>query len=70
MRLSHPMSVDLYLDKTVTAAKLVVVRMMGGAGYWTYGLERLRALAAAAVRAWSWCPATTAGTKASRRSRP
>jgi len=45
MRLSHPLSVDLYLDKTVAGAKLVVVRMMGGSGYWTYGLERLRALA-------------------------
>ncbi len=44
MRLSHPMSVDLYLDKTVAGARLVVVRMMGGAGYWSYGLERLRAL--------------------------
>ena len=46
-QLSHPMSVDLYLEKTVAAAKLVVVRAMGGAGYWPYGLERLRALARA-----------------------
>jgi cobaltochelatase CobN len=45
MRLSHPLSVDLYLDKTAAKAKLVVVRMMGGAGYWSYGLDRLRALA-------------------------
>ena len=45
MRLSHPMSVDMYLDRTLAQARLVVVRMMGGAGYWTYGLERLRALA-------------------------
>ncbi len=44
-RLSHPMSVDLYLEKTVATAKLVVVRMMGGAGYWPYGLDELRALA-------------------------
>ncbi|HET7714648.1 MAG TPA: cobaltochelatase subunit CobN [Bauldia sp.] len=47
MRLAHPMSVDLYLDKTAAAAQLVVVRMMGGAGYWSYGLDRLRALARA-----------------------
>ena len=39
------MSVDLYIEKTVAHAKLVVVRMMGGAGYWPYGLDRLRALA-------------------------
>ena len=45
MRLAHPLSVDLYLEKTLRRAKLVVVRMMGGVGYWPYGLERLRALA-------------------------
>ena len=39
------MSVDLYVEKTAARAKLVVVRMMGGAGYWPYGLDRLRALA-------------------------
>jgi cobaltochelatase CobN len=46
-KLSHPLSVDLYLEKTVTAAKLVVVRAMGGIGYWPYGLEQLRAMARA-----------------------
>jgi len=46
-RLAHPMSVDLYMEKTASAARLVAVRMMGGAGYWPYGLERLRALARA-----------------------
>ncbi len=45
MRLSHPLSVDLYLEKTLASAKLVVVRMMGGVGYWPYGLDQLRALA-------------------------
>ncbi|MCR4281602.1 MAG: cobaltochelatase subunit CobN, partial [Bauldia sp.] len=44
-RLAHPLSVDLYLEKTAANAKLVVVRMMGGASYWPYGLEQLRALA-------------------------
>ena len=46
-RLAHPLSVDLYLETTVADAKLVVVRMMGGIGYWPYGMERLRALARA-----------------------
>ncbi len=44
-RLSHPLSVDLYVEKTLSAARLVVVRLMGGHGYWPYGIERLRALA-------------------------
>jgi cobaltochelatase CobN len=48
MRLVHPMSVDLYVERTVAGARLVVVRAMGGAGYWSYGLERLRAAARAA----------------------
>jgi cobaltochelatase CobN len=45
MRLAHPLSVDLFVDKTVAGAKLVVVRLMGGLGYWPHGVERLRALA-------------------------
>ncbi len=47
MRLAHPMSVDLYVEATAAKARIVLVRMMGGSGYWTYGLERLRALARA-----------------------
>ncbi|MBN9023114.1 MAG: cobaltochelatase subunit CobN, partial [Rhizobiales bacterium] len=47
MRLAHPMSVDLFVEATAARARIVLVRMMGGAGYWTYGLERLRALARA-----------------------
>ncbi len=46
-QLAHPLSVDLYLEKTAAGAKLVVVRAMGGAGYWPYGLDRLRALSRA-----------------------
>ncbi|MGZ0190446.1 MAG: cobaltochelatase subunit CobN, partial [Alphaproteobacteria bacterium] len=44
MQLSHNMSVDLYLEKTIAQAKLVIVRLLGGAGYWPYGMEQLRAL--------------------------
>jgi cobaltochelatase CobN len=42
--LKHPYSVDLYLEKTVRHARLVVLRLLGGASYWSYGLERLTAL--------------------------
>lgn len=44
MQLSHNMSIDLYLEKTVAEAKLVIVRLLGGVGYWPYGMEQLRAL--------------------------
>lgn len=47
MQLTHPMSVDLYADKTLSQAKLIIVRVLGGASYWQYGLERLHAVAAA-----------------------
>ncbi|PTW60391.1 cobaltochelatase CobN subunit [Breoghania corrubedonensis] len=41
MALGHPYSVDLYVEKTISHARLVFVRLLGGKGYWPYGLERL-----------------------------
>ena len=41
MQLSHPMSVDVYVDKTIARSRLVVVRVLGGVSYWSYGLEKL-----------------------------
>ncbi len=46
MQLSHNLSVDIYLDEVLRSAKLVVVRLLGGAGYWPYGVEQLQNLAA------------------------
>jgi cobaltochelatase CobN len=43
--LRHPFSVDLYLESVCARAKLVVVRVLGGADYWRYGVDELRALA-------------------------
>ena len=45
LQLKHPYSVDLYVDKTLAHAKLIALRLIGGRGYWPYGLERLTALA-------------------------
>jgi cobaltochelatase CobN len=45
LRLQHPMSVDLYAGKTLAHAKLIVLRLLGGASYWRYGLEQVEALA-------------------------
>ena len=41
MQLGHPMSVDLYVESVVAHARLVVARVLGGAGYWPYGVEQL-----------------------------
>lgn len=38
--LSHPFTVDKYLDDTVTKSRLVIVRILGGQAYWPYGLEQ------------------------------
>jgi cobaltochelatase CobN len=46
-RLAHPLSVDLYLEKTLSGARGILIRLLGGIDYWRYGIEQLRALAAA-----------------------
>lgn len=45
LSLTHPMSVDAYVERTVRHAKLIVVRIIGGETYWPYGLEALHACA-------------------------
>ncbi len=44
MQLRHPMSVDVYLEKTAARARLIVVRALGGASYFSYALQSLHAL--------------------------
>ena len=43
--LRHPVSVDTYLEKTVSGAKAVLVRLIGGEAYWPYGLASLQDMA-------------------------
>ncbi len=38
--LAHPYSVDLYIEKTASRAKLVIIRALGGYRYWQYCLEQ------------------------------
>jgi cobaltochelatase CobN len=45
--LAHPAQIDHYLNATVRQARLVVVRLLGGRGHWSYGLEQLELWAAA-----------------------
>ena len=46
MALGHNLSVDLHAERVLSRARLVVVRLLGGRGYWPYGVERLSALEA------------------------
>jgi len=43
MHLQHPMSVDLHIDACASRSRLVIARVLGGAGYWRYGLEQYAA---------------------------
>jgi cobaltochelatase CobN len=45
LQLKHPMSVDTWVERTGKHAKLIVIRILGGAGYWPYGLEAIHAAA-------------------------
>jgi len=43
MHLQHPMSVDLHVENCASKSKLVIARVLGGTGYWKYGLEQYAA---------------------------
>jgi cobaltochelatase CobN len=46
MALGHHLSVDSWIERTGATSRLIVVRLLGGRGYWTYGVDELVALAA------------------------
>ncbi len=41
LALKHPYSVDLYVERTLAGAKVIVARLLGGRSYWPYGVDRL-----------------------------
>ena len=43
--LKHPVSVDTYVEQTLSDAKAILIRVIGGMPYWDYGLAQVRALA-------------------------
>ena len=43
--LRHHAALDLYLDNTASAARVIIVLLLGGIAYWPYGVERLAELA-------------------------
>jgi cobaltochelatase CobN len=45
LRLSHNLSIDMWFDRTVRHAKLIVLRLIGGPAYWQYGVDEMTALA-------------------------
>ncbi len=55
--LRHPLSVDTYVEQTLTGAKGILIRLIGGVPYWSYGLQQVRALAQARGIALAVLPA-------------
>src|SRR6201986_2558160 len=45
LALRHPLSVDTYIERTLSHAKVILVRLIGGESYWQYGVTALHALA-------------------------
>ena len=43
--LKHPMSVDLWIERAASRAKVILVRLIGGLEWWRYGVEQLSAAA-------------------------
>jgi cobaltochelatase CobN len=43
--LRHPISVDTYVEATLSGAKGILIRMIGGEAYWPYGLASVQDLA-------------------------
>ena len=43
--LGHPAVIDHYIATTLREARVVLVRLLGGRGHWSYGLEQLQGCA-------------------------
>ena len=43
--LRHPMSVDLWIEKTAEHARVILIRILGGAERWRYGVDQLSIMA-------------------------
>ena len=55
--LKHPLSVDTYVEQTLSGAKGILIRLIGGMAYWSYGLQQVAILARARGIALAVLPA-------------
>ncbi|WP_342658165.1 cobaltochelatase subunit CobN [Sphingomonas sp. NY01] len=44
-QLAHPLSVDTYVERTAVHAKAILIRLIGGPSYWSYGLSQMERIA-------------------------
>ncbi|MGL6341647.1 MAG: cobaltochelatase subunit CobN, partial [Waterburya sp.] len=45
LNLQQQLSIDVYLENVVSQAKIVILRLLGGSAYWSYGFERIKEVA-------------------------
>ncbi|MGL5835206.1 MAG: cobaltochelatase subunit CobN, partial [Waterburya sp.] len=45
LNLQQQLSIDDYLENVVSQAKIVILRLLGGSAYWSYGFERIKEVA-------------------------
>jgi cobaltochelatase CobN len=45
LNLQQPLTIDDYAEKVLAQAKVIILRLLGGRAYWSYGLEILKELA-------------------------
>nr|WP_319949243.1 cobaltochelatase subunit CobN [uncultured Shimia sp.] len=43
-QLKHPLSVDTYIEQTLEGAKAILIRLIGGISYWSYGIQQVERL--------------------------
>ncbi len=43
--LKHPLSIDTYIEKTLSKSKAIIIRLIGGIPYWEYGLNQVKQIA-------------------------
>jgi cobaltochelatase CobN len=55
--LKHPLSVDTYVEQTLDGAKGILIRLIGGYAYWSYGLQQVETLCRAKGIALAVLPA-------------
>lgn len=55
--LTHPLSVDTYIEQTLSGAKGILIRLIGGVPYWSYGLQQVEVLCRAKGIALAVLPA-------------
>ncbi|AFY77108.1 cobaltochelatase, CobN subunit [Pleurocapsa sp. PCC 7327] len=45
LQLQQQLSIDIYADTILSQAKVIILRLLGGRSYWSYGLEVLKEIA-------------------------